>query len=132
MPRINLGTPLWWLEANPDQADEIMNTNRSYVFFRELEEGPVGGSGVTLVAGRSLAMDHSLFPYHLPVWVDIDAPKEGMQRLQRLMMLQDTGGAIRGPVRGDFFWGYGDQAEKIAGIMKSEGRAWILLPKQSK
>ncbi len=120
----------YWLESNPDQADEIMNTNASYVFFRELDgEGPIGGEGVALTAGRSLAIDRSLLAYGMPIWADIEPPINGTPRLQKLMVTQDTGGAIRGPVRGDVFWGYGEMAEKLAGPMKSEGRYWVLLPK---
>lgn len=119
-----------WLAANPELADEIMNTNRSYVFFRELDtEGPVGGEGVVLTAGRSLAIDHTKIPYGVPLWVDIEKPAPGITALRKLMMAQDTGGAIRGPVRGDVFWGYGDQAEELAGPMKAKGRYWVLLPK---
>ncbi len=114
-----------WLAQHPDQADEIMNTNKSYVFFEETKgEGPVGGEGVPLTAGRSLAIDYSLLPYGAPLWLDIKEPA-----LQRLMIAQDTGGAIRGPVRGDVFWGYGERAEQLAGSMKSPGQYWILLPK---
>lgn len=119
-----------WLAANPNEADEIMNTNRSYVFFRELTgEGPLGGEGIALTAGRSLAIDRSLLPYGVPMWVDIDPPAESTGRLQKLMIAQDTGGAIRGPVRGDVFWGFGPTAESLAGAMKSQGRYWILLPR---
>ena len=119
-----------WLENNPDQAAEIMNTNESYVFFKELEgAGPIGGEGIALTAGRSLAIDRSLLSYGMPVWTDIEAPLPNAPRLQRLMVTQDTGGAIRGPVRGDVFWGYGETAERLAGPMKSQGRYWILLPK---
>lgn len=115
-----------WLEANPSQADELMNTNKSYVFFREIEgDGPIGGEGIALTPRRSLAIDHGKFPYGFPVWLQTDNPP-----LQRMMMAQDTGGAIKGAVRGDVFWGYGDEAEKMAGAMKSPGRYWILLPKQ--
>ncbi len=122
-----------WLEAHPRQADEIMNTNRSYVFFRELEgEGPLGGEGVALTPGRSLAVDRSLLSYGLPLWVDIEPPMEGENRLQRMMIAQDTGGAINGPVRGDVFWGHGERAEALAGHMKSEGRYWVLLPKTAR
>lgn len=119
-----------WLDANPQQADEIMNTNASYVFFRQLEgEGPIGGEGIALTAGRSLAIDRSLLAYGLPVWTDIEAPFEGAAPLRKLMVAQDTGGAIRGAVRGDVFWGFGDRAEAIAGPMKSRGQYWILLPR---
>jgi membrane-bound lytic murein transglycosylase A len=119
-----------WLAANPDKADEIMNTNRSYVFFEESkQDGAVGGEGVILTPGRSLAIDHSEIPYGAPLWVDIAEPVPGVGDLRRLMLAQDTGGAIRGAVRGDVFWGYGDRAESIAGPMKAQGRYWLLLPR---
>ena len=109
-----------WLASNPTEADEIMNTNRSYVFFREIEgEGPIGGQGVALTAGRSLAIDRSLISYGLPIWTDIAAPINDQPRIQNLMVTQDTGGAIRGPVRGDVFWGYGDTAKPPPEKMKS-------------
>lgn len=126
---VSLQTIREWLGNNPDQADEIMNTNKSYVFFRTLDgEGPIGGEGVALTAGRSLAVDHSLMAYGLPIWADIDEPIDGAGDIKRLMVAQDTGGAIRGAVRGDVFWGFGKKAEDIAGPMKSKGRYWILLP----
>lgn len=119
-----------WLEENPDQADEIMNTNKSYVFFRELTgDGPLGAEGVALTAKRSIAIDRTLISYGLPLWVDLEHPQQGAGNIRRLMIAQDTGGAIRGPVRGDFFWGYGPKAEEMAGKMKSKGRYWVLLPK---
>lgn len=121
-----------WLEANPDQADEIMNTNKSYVFFRPLEgAGPIGAQNVALTEGRSLAVDRSLMPFGVPVFLDAQAPVEDENPVQRLMIAQDTGGAIRGAVRGDVFWGYGDLAEKRAGHMKSKGRYWVLLPRET-
>lgn len=119
-----------WLAAHPDQAAELMNINPSYVFFREMEkDGPEGGEGVTLTPLRSLAVDRSKIPYGVPVWLDIGEPVPDAAPLRRLMVAQDTGGAIRGPVRGDVFWGYGPQAEAAAGEMKAEGRYWLLLPK---
>ncbi len=118
-----------WLNKHPLEAAEIMNTNASYVFFREQKQGATGAEGVVLTAGRSLAIDHSKLPYGVPVWVDIAPPKEGVGPIRRLMMAQDTGGAIRGAVRGDVYWGYGPQAESLAGAMKSKGRYWLLLPK---
>lgn len=126
-----------WLESHPDQAAELMNTNNSYVFFRVLEglgedAGPVGGQNIPLTPRRSLAIDHSIIPYGMPVWLDAAAPGDdtnAQPRLRRLMITQDTGGAIRGPVRGDFFWGHGAVAEDNAGKMKSKGSYWFLLPK---
>ncbi len=118
-----------WLAANPGQADSVMNLNKSYVFFQELDgEGPLGGENVALTPRRSLAIDRSLLPYGLPIWVDIAEPVAGYGALQRLMVAQDTGGAIRGAVRGDVFWGYGAEEEMLAGNMKSKGRYWALLP----
>ncbi len=118
-----------WLESHPDQAADVMNLNASYVFFRPLDgDGPLGAQGVALTPGRSLAVDRKKIPYGVPVWLDAESPdKTG--RLQRLMVAQDTGGAITGAVRGDFFWGAGDEATHNAGIMKSAGRFYILLPK---
>lgn len=118
-----------WLEQHPDQAAELMNTNKSYVFFRELTgAGPIGGQNVALTPGRSLAIDRSLLPYGMPMWLDAAGPRDQGERIRKMMITQDTGGAIRGPVRGDYFWGYGPDAEHNAGLMKSKGRYWILLP----
>lgn len=123
-----------WLAANPDQAYDIMRTNRAYVFFRELkEEGPVGAEGAVLTPGRSLAVDRQYLPLGAPVWLAAThpAPAAGApdRSLRRLMVAQDTGGAIKGPVRGDVFWGPGRDAAEIAGRMKHQGRYWLLLPK---
>lgn len=118
-----------WLEKNPNQASEVMNTNQSYIFFREIPgAGPIGASGVALTAMRSLAVDSSWIPYGLPLWVDIAPVSENQKPIQRLVIAQDTGGAIRGPVRGDLFWGHGEQAAINAGQMNSEGRYWALFP----
>jgi membrane-bound lytic murein transglycosylase A len=118
-----------WLETHPAQAAEIMNTNKSYVFFRILEgDGPIGGEGVALTPLRSMAIDRSKLPYGAPIWIDTDPLEDGRLRLQQLMIAQDAGGAIQGAVRGDFFWGYGQQAAEMSGKMKASGEAWILLP----
>lgn len=119
-----------WLQQNPNQAQEVMETNKSYVFFTEIDgEGPVGGEGLPLTAMRSLAIDHSIIPYGMPAFISVEHPTLEGQKIDRLMMTQDTGGAIRGPVRGDFFWGYGTKAESLAGEMKSKGQYWFLLPR---
>jgi len=121
-----------WLEDNPAAAQDVMATNPSYVFFHQLEgEGPVGTQGVALTPRRSLAVDRAFLPLGVPVWLDALAPTasgDADQPIQRLLVTQDTGGAIKGPVRGDIFWGHGKEAEAIAGRMKHEGRLWILLP----
>ena len=119
-----------WMEKNPGEARSLMETNPSYVFFQETKgEGPVGGEGVALTPERSLAVDRSLLAYGMPVWLSAAPPSEGEPEINRLMIAQDTGGAIRGAVRGDVFWGHGPAAEARAGVMKSKGRYWILLPK---
>lgn len=94
-----------WLAAHPAEAGRLMNENPSYVFFRELKgDGPLGAQGVALTPGRSLAVDPSFVPYGVPVWLDAEDPLSRSARVRRLMVAQDTGGAIRGPVRGDVFW----------------------------
>jgi membrane-bound lytic murein transglycosylase A len=124
-----------WLEAHPADAPDIMARNRSYIFFEERPElgpddGPLGAQGVSLTAGRSLAVDPRYVPLGVPVWLETTVPwPEGVAPLHRLMVAQDTGGAIKGVVRGDVFFGSGARAEAIAGHMKSRGRYALLLPK---
>ncbi len=124
-----------WLEANPAEAPAMMARNPSVVFFSELKnlaaaDGPLGAQGVPLTPGRSLAVDRKFLPLGAPVWLDTTAPAPGGERpLRRLVIAQDTGGAIRGPVRGDLFWGAGPEAERLAGHMKSPGRLYLLLPR---
>ena len=120
-----------WLGSHPVEAVEIMQTNKSYVFFKKIDtSGPVGAEGVVLTPEQSFAVDHSIWPYGIPMFVDIDG-EDGAPKLHKLLMAQDTGGAIKGIIRGDVFWGYGDQAAAIAGPMKSNGKMWVLLPKTS-
>jgi membrane-bound lytic murein transglycosylase A len=119
-----------WLAAHPDRAQEIMDLNPSYVFFRRIEgDGPIGAEGVALTSERSMAVDPSYISLGTPVWLDTSSP-EGAP-LRRLMIAQDTGGAIKGAVRGDFFWGAGETAEREAGAMQSRGRYFVLLPKST-
>jgi membrane-bound lytic murein transglycosylase A len=116
-----------WIKAHPDQANALMDENPSYVFFRELTgDGPLGSEGVMLTAGRSLAVDRNFIPLGAPVYLAID---DNTSPLQRLMVAQDTGGAISGPVRGDVFWGFGADAESRAGNMRARGKYYLLLPK---
>lgn len=125
-----------WLAAHPDEAAEVMNANRSYVFFRLLPgQAPVGAEGVELTAGRSLAVDPRYLPWGVPLWLDSSlpaAPEIGRlaeEPLRRLVVAQDTGGAIRGVVRGDLFLGPGPEAEATAGRMKQPLRYWLLWPR---
>ncbi len=127
-----------WGRANPAKLDEALNHNASYVFFRELpakpggggfsSDGPLGALGVPLTNGRSIAVDPRAIPLGAPVFLSTTQPNSTAP-LARLMMAQDTGGAIRGAVRADFFWGFGAEAGNLAGRMRQQGQMWVLLPK---
>jgi membrane-bound lytic murein transglycosylase A len=130
---VSLQTIRAWLQAHPDEAAAVMALNPSYIFFRVIEgDGPIGAQGVALTPGRSLAVDRRYLPYGALLWLDAraPAPEAGApdRPLRRLLVAQDTGGAIRGPVRGDVFWGHGAEAETVAGRMKHRGRYYVLLP----
>ncbi len=118
-----------WLAAHPEAARGILHANPSFVFFRELAgEGPLGSEGVALTPGRSLAVDRAHIALGVPIWLDAEDPLDPDRRLQRLLVAQDTGGAIRGIVRGDVFWGAGEAAAERAGRMRARGRFWVLVP----
>lgn len=118
-----------WLASNPALAGAVLAKNRSFVFFREIHgPGPIGAEGVALTAGRSLAVDRKFLPLGVPLFVAADDPAGRLAPVRRLMVAQDTGGAIRGPVRGDIFFGHGAAAEAAAGQARLRGRYWILLP----
>ena len=117
-----------WLKANPEEGRLMMQRNPRYIFFRKIEgDGPIGAQGVALTAGRSLAVDPTFLPLGAPLWLDTTWPG-GERPLRRLMVAQDTGSAIKGPVRGDFFWGSGGAALEHAGRMNQPGRYYLLLP----
>lgn len=120
-----------WGKNNPDQLPELLESNPSYVFFRELPDGldgPLGSLGVPLTPGRSIAVDARFIPLGAPVFLSTTYPLTS-QPMNRLVMAQDTGGAINGAVRADLFWGFGDDAGEQAGKMRQNGRLWVLLPK---
>ncbi len=120
-----------WAQENPQRLHEMLNVNPSYVFFRELppsDGGPIGAQGVPLTAGRSIAVDTRYVPLGAPVFLATTHPLSE-RPLRRLMLAQDTGGAIKGVVRADFFWGLGPEAGQQAGRMRQQGRMWVLLPK---
>ena len=120
-----------WLRENPGKKKDVMNMNPSYVFFRKLNgnDGPIGAQGVVLTSGRSLAVDRHYSKLGAPVWLSANFEDEEGKKLQRLMVAQDTGGAIKGPIRGDVFWGSGKIAERLAGIMKAKGSMYVFYPK---
>jgi len=120
-----------WMEKNPVAAKSLMRKNKSFIFFKVSKNaGPVGAQGVILTATRSIAVDRAFYPMGLPVWLNTTVPGS-REKMQRLMVTQDTGAAIKGPLRGDFFWGNGPQAAINAGLMKQEGELYLLLPKSA-
>jgi membrane-bound lytic murein transglycosylase A len=120
-----------WGQANPDKLQALLEANPSYVFFCKLPDGligPLGALGVPLLAERTIAVDLRYIPLGAPVFLATTEPYSTVP-LNRLMLAQDTGGAIRGGVRADFFWGFGNDAGARAGKMKQTGRMWVLLPR---
>ena len=117
-----------WLKANPREAATLLARNPRYIFYgvNSLGDGPLGTEGVALTPERSLAVDPRFIPLGAPVWIDTVDPAG--KPLRRLLVAQDTGAAIKGPVRGDVFWGSGEAAFDKAGRMKSPGRLLLLLP----
>ena len=118
-----------WVRRNPALGEEVLNHNPSYIFFRRIpdlpaDKGPIGAMGRSITPLRSLAVDPAFTPLGAPVWIE----KAGDEPLNRLMVAQDTGGAIKGPQRADIFFGFGDAAGEAAGTVKDVGRMVVLLP----
>lgn len=128
MPAIRI-----WMEAHPVAAQALMRKNKSFIFFRIIDgAGPIGAQGVALTPGRSLAIDRAFLPLGVPIWLDTFEPgTRSKVKLRRTVIAQDTGSAINGPVRGDFFWGYGPEAAIKAGTMKEKGEYYLLLPQSA-
>lgn len=125
-----------YLTEHSDQMHKIINQNKSFVFFRKMAAGiALGAQGVSLTPGYSLAVDRQWIPLGTPLWLNTSRPNpknpELNNSMQRLMIAQDTGGAIKGKIRGDVFWGGGERATVMAGHMKNPGHYWLLLPKET-
>ena len=126
-----------WLYNNPDLAETAMQQNPSYIYFRmrndlNPNEGPIGAQNVPLTPRRSLAVDKRFYGYGIPMWIQTQTPEfdnHPAADFNQLLIAQDTGGAIRGAIRGDIFYGRGEQAEKLAGHTNERGNLWVLLPK---
>jgi membrane-bound lytic murein transglycosylase A len=126
-----------WMERNPEEGKDLRRRNKSYVFFRETHlsanEEPIGAQGISLVPGRSIAVDRKLHTYGTPFFISAYLPIEGLKPdtwFRRLMIAQDTGGAIVGPARADIYFGAGDEAASIAGRLRHDGRFVMLAPKE--
>jgi membrane-bound lytic murein transglycosylase A len=123
-----------WANKNKKKLKAFLDKNPSFVFFRELESGlagPIGAQGVSIIAERSIAIDRKYIPMGAPVLMATTFPNS-KDTLNRLVIAQDTGGAIRGPIRADYYWGSGPEAGAKAGAMKQQGNIWVLLPKEFK
>ncbi len=136
LPEMSLGRLMGWLRANPTRGRALMEENRSYVFFARddsapQDRGPTGGAGISLTTGRSLAVDRTIWPYGLPVHIAVEplVPEGGRRKIERLMIAQDTGSAIVGPARGDYFMGTGPEAGERAGLVRDACRFIVLWPK---
>jgi membrane-bound lytic murein transglycosylase A len=126
-----------WMERNPEEGRELRRRNKSYVFFRETRlpsnEEPIGAQGISLTPGRSIAVDHKLHTYGTPFFISAYLPIEGLKPdtwFRRLMIAQDTGGAIVGPARADLYFGAGDEAASVSGRLRHDGRFVMLAPKE--
>ncbi|MGH8714516.1 MAG: murein transglycosylase A [Casimicrobiaceae bacterium] len=126
-----------WGREHPDRLPALLDENPSYVFFRAVPpypaatiDGPIGTLGVPLLAGRTIAVDPAIVPLGAPVFLATTYPLSD-RPLLRLVLAQDTGGAIKGALRADYFWGFGDEAGREAGRMKQQGRMWLLWPKDA-
>jgi membrane-bound lytic murein transglycosylase A len=123
-----------WAKRNPDRVNEMLNANPRFVFFKELvsngeaDAGPIGALNVPLTAERSIAIDLQAMPLGAPVFLATTKPLSS-QLMQRLVLAQDTGKAIVGGVRADYYWGSGDTAAELAGRMKQNGKMWLILPR---
>ncbi len=125
-----------WMERNPKEGEELRRRNKSYVFFREtnlpVNEEPIGAQGISLTPGRSIAVDRKLHTYGTPFFISAYLPIEGLKPdtwFKRLMIAQDTGGAIVGPARADLYFGAGDEAASVAGRLRHYGKFVMLVPK---
>ena len=125
-----------WIHRNPRDGRKIMEKNQSYVFFKQINgDGPIGAQKIPLIAERSIALDSEIYPYGMPVWVETDLPKTKnylQRKYRRLFITQDTGGAIKGAIRGDIFFGHGIRAEELACHMNDKGSMYVLFPKNVK
>lgn len=125
---VTLQTIRSFLKENEDKIEEVLNYNESYVFFIEKEETATGSLNVPLIPKRNIAVDRKYIPLGMPVFLETKNPKT-KKAINKLVIAADTGGAIKGEIRADYFFGYGKEARELAGLMKEEGRLFMLIPK---
>jgi len=129
---VNMGSLRRWLESNPVAGQAVMQKNKSFIFFRVVKgQGPLGAQGVVLTPGRSVAVDRRHVPLGVPMWLETTEPgTRPVKKIRKIVIAQDTGSAIKGPVRADYFWGHGRPAGEKAGIMKQKGKLYMFLPRK--
>ena len=128
--KLTMASIMAWMHAHPEAGAALRREDSSYVFFREVKgDGPIGAERVALTPERSLAVDRGFIPLGVPVWLDAKEQYLPNEIVRRLVVAQDAGGAIKGPVRGDLFWGAGNAAGDRAGAMNARGRYYLLLPR---
>jgi membrane-bound lytic murein transglycosylase A len=134
---VTMGRIRDWMQAHPDEAKDVQRQNKSYVFFRitdlATEDEAVGGEGVPLMPGRSIAIDRALHAYGTPFFISADLPiadEKGGTKFRRLMFAQDTGSAIVGPARADIYFGAGAEAARIAGRIRNPAQFVMLVPRE--
>jgi len=128
--KLTMASIRMWMHQHREAGAALRRENPSYVFFLEVKgDGPIGAEKIVLTPARSLAVDRTYIPLGVPIWLDADEQFVPNESVHRLVIAQDTGGAIKGPVRGDLFWGAGRAAGERAGEMDARGRYYLLLPR---
>ena len=118
----------FFLINNPNKVEEVLNSNPSYIFFKEKKQTATGSLNVPLIAKRNIAVDRRYVPLGMPVFIETRNPKT-KEAINKLVIAADTGGAIKGEIRIDYFFGYGNKAEELAGLMNEKGRLFLFIPK---
>ncbi|MGE4456500.1 MAG: murein transglycosylase A [Arcobacteraceae bacterium] len=127
--QVSLQTIAKWLRENPDKKDEIMNKNKSYIFFTKNKQGATGSLGTELIAKKNIAVDRRYIPLGFPVFINTSNPVS-KEPINDIVIAADTGGAIKGDIRADFFWGFGDEAKNYAGVTKEPFNMYVFIPNE--
>lgn len=126
---VSLQTIAKWLKENPDKKNDIMNLNQSYIFFTKNNQGATGSLGTELVAKKNIAVDRNFVPLGFPLFINSTHPIT-KEPINDIVIASDTGGAIKGEIRGDFFWGFGEEAKEASGVMKEPFIMYMLVPNE--
>ena len=128
LDKVSMQSVKQWLKENPERRDEVLFTNSDFIFFRQMDYGPIGAQGVVLTEQRSAAVDNDRIPLGVPLWLETQVTATG-QPFNRAMIAQDVGSAIKGPVRADIYFGMGEQGGDLAGFQNSQGKMFVMAPR---